>query len=79
MMIMLRNKKIKESISHISAQFTQRLRLDIGRGRRKRGSRTEDELLRGRKHVERERDLVLVALALKPAQQLSRIEHGRED
>ena len=33
----------------------------------RRGKRTEDELLRGREHVKRESDLVLIAFALQPS------------
>jgi uncharacterized membrane protein YgcG len=41
--------------------------------------RTEDELLRRRQHVQREGDLVLVALALEPAEQRGRVQHCGED
>ena len=39
------------------------------------GERTEDELLRRGEHVEGERDLVLVAFALQPADQVRGVEH----
>lgn len=41
--------------------------------------RTEDELLGRCEHVERERDLILVALALQPRKQIRRIQHGRKE
>lgn len=40
-----------------------------------RGVRTEDEFLGRGQHVQRECNLVLVALALEPAQQGGRVEH----
>lgn len=35
-----------------------------------KGKRTEDELLGGREHVKRESDLILVAFALQPSNQI---------
>ena len=40
---------------------------------------TENKLLSGRQHVQREGDFVLVALALEPAEQGGRVEHGGEE
>ena len=40
------------------------------------GTHTEDELLGRRQHVEREGDLVLVAFALQPSDQIRGIPHG---
>lgn len=41
--------------------------------------RTEDEFLCGRQHVQGKCDLVLVSLALEPAEHLGRVEHGCEE
>lgn len=40
------------------------------------GGHTEDEFLGGREHVQREGDLVLVALPLEPAEEGGCIAHG---
>jgi hypothetical protein len=41
--------------------------------------RTKEKLLSRSQHVKRERDFVLVAFALEPAEESGRVEHGSEE
>ena len=61
MMIMLRTRKRNESVENV-----QDTGQNSGKGRGK--SHTEYEFLGGRKHVERERDFILITLELEPAE-----------
>ncbi len=74
-MIMERKRKRNESVERGEGiSLPIKLRVNRSEGV-KRGTRTKDEFLGRREHVEGKRDFVLVALALEPAEEGGRVEH----